>query len=77
MQVGDDTCQGIGPNKKLAKRHAAELMLQKLGYSRPSPQPGKPAIKSEVGGASTGSDKHVTFIDQDSAQSKRNDLPLI
>ena len=46
VQVGDKTSTGSGPNKKLAKRNAAEAMLQLLGYSRPSPQPGKPAIKS-------------------------------
>jgi len=32
----------------LAKRHAAEQMLQLLGYSKPTPQPAKPAIKSEA-----------------------------
>ena len=73
VQVGERKCQGIGPNKKLAKRSAAELMLQELGYSKPTPQPGKPAIKSEMspggaGGAAGGSDKKVTFIDQDQAQ---------
>ena len=46
VQVGDHKCTGVGPNKKLAKRSAAEAMLQLLGYSRPSPQPAKPAIKS-------------------------------
>ena len=44
--VGSHQCTGVGPNKKLAKRAAAEVMLQKLGYSAPSPQPAKPAIKS-------------------------------
>ena len=49
--VDDQTCTGVGPNKKLAKRHAAEAMLLHLGYNKPSPQPTKPAIKmaSEVG----------------------------
>ena len=72
VQVGERKCQGIGPNKKLAKRSAAELMLQELGYSKPTPQPGKPAIKSEMSpggaGGGAGSDKKVTFIDQDQAQ---------
>ncbi|KAH9380887.1 hypothetical protein HPB48_012509 [Haemaphysalis longicornis] len=32
-------CEGVGPNKKTAKRLAAEAMLQRLGYSRPPPTP--------------------------------------
>ena len=44
--MDDQTCTGVGPNKKLAKRHAAEAMLLHLGYNKPSPQPSKPAIKS-------------------------------
>lgn len=35
--MGDLTCKGSGPNKKLAKRSAAEAMLLELGYSRPPP----------------------------------------
>ena len=46
VMVDDQTCTGVGPNKKLAKRHAAEAMLLHLGYNKPSPQPSKPAIKS-------------------------------
>ncbi|XP_076456798.1 double-stranded RNA-binding protein Staufen homolog isoform X2 [Babylonia areolata] len=63
-QVEEHTSEGVGPNKKLAKRSAAESMLQILGFSRPSPQPTKPAIKntqSSEGGSS--SDKKVTFVD--------------
>lgn len=63
VQVGDKTCTGTGPNKKLAKRNAAEAMLQLLGYSRPSPQPGKPAIKS--GEHSGHGEKKVSFCDQE------------
>ena len=51
----------MGPNKKLAKRNAAEAMLQLLGYSRPAPQPSKPAIKSEPGQSS--GEKKVTFME--------------
>jgi hypothetical protein len=47
VQVDEQTCTGVGPNKKLAKRHAAEAMLQLLGYNKPSPQPAKPAIKMQ------------------------------
>ena len=46
MTVGQQSTTGSGPNKKLAKRAAAEALLQLLGYSRPSLQPNKPAIKS-------------------------------
>ena len=45
-QVEENVSEGVGPNKKLAKRNAAESMLQLLGFSRPSPQPSKPAIKN-------------------------------
>jgi len=44
--VGDNTCTGVGPNKRLAKRSAAEQMLQMLGYCLLAPQPSKPAIRS-------------------------------
>lgn len=44
--MGDNTCTGVGSNKRLAKRSAAEQMLQMLGYSLLAPQPSKPAIKS-------------------------------
>ncbi len=45
--------QGTGPNKKLAKRAAAEALLQEMGYSRPSLQPAKPALKSSSSTSST------------------------
>ncbi|XP_064597093.1 double-stranded RNA-binding protein Staufen homolog isoform X2 [Liolophura sinensis] len=60
--VEDKTCTGVGPNKKLAKRNAAEEMLQLLGFSRPSPQPSKPALKSGISDFASG-DKKVTFSD--------------
>ncbi|KAL4217768.1 Double-stranded RNA-binding protein Staufen 1 [Mactra antiquata] len=61
VQVEEHTCTGVGPNKKLAKRHAAEAMLQLLGYNKPSPQPPKPAIKMQ--GDSSLGEKKVTFSD--------------
>lgn len=73
VEVGEHVCQGIGPNKKLAKRNAAEAMLQKLGYSRPSPQPSKPAIKSETTAAPD--NKKVTFIDQENSSQTRQLVP--
>jgi len=66
VTVGEEVCTGVGPNKKLAKRNAAEQMLQQLGYSRPSPQPNKSSIKSPSSeGGSGGSDKKVKFLDQE------------
>lgn len=44
-KLGNLTAQGVGPNKKTAKRLAAEAMLQRLGYSRP------PATSQAGGGA--------------------------
>lgn len=44
--LGEVTTTGTGPNKKTAKRNAAEAMLQVMGYSRPINQPGKTAIKN-------------------------------
>lgn len=38
-KLGNLTAKGVGPNKKTAKRLAAEAMLQRLGYSRPPPTP--------------------------------------
>jgi len=41
------TLTGIGPNKKLAKRAAAEAMLKEIGYIKPMPQPGKSLLKKK------------------------------
>lgn len=69
--------QGIGPNKKTAKRKAAEAMLQQLGYSKPQAQQAglnrdergwlKPALNSS-------SDKYRTFPRNGIA--KRKSVPL-
>ena len=64
VQVGERTSQGVGPNKKIAKRTASENMLELMGFSKPSPQPSKPAIKTE----SQTANKKVHFSDQDTAQ---------
>ncbi|XP_052096654.1 double-stranded RNA-binding protein Staufen homolog isoform X3 [Mytilus californianus] len=63
VQIEDKTCTGVGPNKKLAKRHAAEQMLTLLGYNKPSPQPTKPAIKTATTPEQTtgSAEKKVTF----------------
>lgn len=40
-------CEGIGPNKKLAKRAAAEAVLARIGYVKPMPKPGKSLLKKK------------------------------
>lgn len=64
VAVGNESAQGVGANKKLAKRAAAENMLQLLGYSRPPPQPGKPVLKTD-GSSHSDPDKtrKVTFLE--------------
>lgn len=47
VKVGDLVCKGTGPNKKLAKRAAADAMLLELGYSRPPPGTTKPSNGKE------------------------------
>ena len=45
--MGSEKGTGSGPNKKLAKRAAAENVLLAMGYAKPAgPQPAKSAIKS-------------------------------
>ncbi|XP_074657003.1 double-stranded RNA-binding protein Staufen homolog [Tubulanus polymorphus] len=73
VTVGVNVAPGIGPNKKLAKRNAAEAMLQLLGYSRPSPQPTKPAIKTSNGNEASG-DKKVTFVETETAMAAGRQL---
>jgi len=61
--VGQHSATGSGPNKKLAKRAAAEALLQVMGYSRgPSLIPGKPALK--MAGDQTEKAKKLTFEDE-------------
>ncbi|XP_036680935.1 double-stranded RNA-binding protein Staufen homolog 1 isoform X4 [Balaenoptera musculus] len=47
VKVGNHTAEGSGTNKKVAKRNAAENMLEILGFKVPQAQPTKPALKSE------------------------------
>ncbi|XP_059149964.1 double-stranded RNA-binding protein Staufen homolog isoform X2 [Physella acuta] len=67
VEVEDKNCTGTGPNKKLAKRSAAEAMLQLLGYTKPSPQPVKSSFKHPASGEGNQSngDKKVTFVEGD------------
>uniref|UniRef100_A0A1A8MH34 Double-stranded RNA-binding protein Staufen homolog 1 n=1 Tax=Nothobranchius pienaari TaxID=704102 RepID=A0A1A8MH34_9TELE len=47
VTVCGQSAEGMGPSKKVAKRNAAEKMLELLGYKVPQPQPPKPALKTE------------------------------
>lgn len=65
VAVGPNSAQGVGPNKKLAKRAAAEALLMQLGYSKPQPQPVKPSIKTGDNENSEGKSRKVTFLEED------------
>ncbi|KAH0617638.1 hypothetical protein JD844_016085 [Phrynosoma platyrhinos] len=50
VKVGNDTTTGTGPNKKIAKRNAAEAMLLQLGYKASSPLQEHPGKSGEIKG---------------------------
>ncbi|XP_037793787.1 double-stranded RNA-binding protein Staufen homolog isoform X1 [Penaeus monodon] len=76
VTVGNQSAQGSGPNKKLAKRAAAENMLQLLGYSRPQPQPGKPAIKTDGAHSDPDKTRKVTFL-EDGGETRGSDSAVV
>ncbi|KAM4705876.1 double-stranded RNA-binding protein Staufen homolog 2 isoform 3-T3 [Rhinophrynus dorsalis] len=47
VKVGETTATGTGPNKKTAKRNAAEAMLLQLGYKASTPVSDKPLKPNE------------------------------
>ncbi|KHJ93122.1 hypothetical protein OESDEN_06973 [Oesophagostomum dentatum] len=47
VTCGTRICSGNGPNKRLAKRAAAEAMLAEIGYVKPLPPPGKSLLKKK------------------------------
>ncbi|CAD5116288.1 DgyrCDS5194 [Dimorphilus gyrociliatus] len=61
VKIGQNIAIGKGPNKKLAKRAAAEEMLENLGYHRQMAQPSKPAIRNSSEGQHD--KKNVSFSD--------------
>jgi len=65
VTMGQHSAQGIGPNKKLAKRAAAEALLAQLGYSKPSPQPSKPSIKTGESENTESKPRKVTFLEDE------------
>ncbi|XP_025055972.1 double-stranded RNA-binding protein Staufen homolog 2 isoform X3 [Alligator sinensis] len=57
VKVGNEVTTGTGPNKKIAKRNAAEAMLLQLGYKASTPlqdQPEKPGENKGWNGQTTG-----------------------
>ncbi|XP_074410023.1 double-stranded RNA-binding protein Staufen homolog 1 isoform X7 [Zonotrichia albicollis] len=70
VKVGVHTAEGMGTNKKVAKRHAAENMLEILGFKVPQPQPPKPALKTEekTPVKKPGDGRKVTFFEPGSEE---------
>ncbi|KAM6456683.1 double-stranded RNA-binding protein Staufen homolog 2 isoform 3-T3 [Liasis olivaceus] len=50
VKVGHEITTGTGPNKKIAKRNAAEAMLLQLGYKASSPLQEQPEMLGEIKG---------------------------
>ncbi|XP_061457402.1 double-stranded RNA-binding protein Staufen homolog 2 isoform X2 [Rhineura floridana] len=50
VKVGNEVTTGTGPNKKIAKRNAAEAMLLQLGYKASSPLQEHPEKPGEIKG---------------------------
>ncbi|XP_039590863.1 double-stranded RNA-binding protein Staufen homolog 1 [Polypterus senegalus] len=65
VKINDQTAEGVGPNKKVAKRNAAEKMLELMGFKVPPPHPPKPALKTDekVPMKKTGDGRKVTFFE--------------
>ncbi|XP_075577555.1 double-stranded RNA-binding protein Staufen homolog 1 isoform X3 [Pelecanus crispus] len=70
VKVGVHTTEGMGTNKKVAKRNAAENMLELLGFKVPQPQPPKPALKTEekTPVKKPGDGRKVTFFEPGSEE---------
>ncbi|XP_074410022.1 double-stranded RNA-binding protein Staufen homolog 1 isoform X6 [Zonotrichia albicollis] len=76
VKVGVHTAEGMGTNKKVAKRHAAENMLEILGFKVPQPQPPKPALKTEekTPVKKPGDGRKVTFFEPGSEETSARGL---
>lgn len=74
VTVGGQSAEGMGPSKKVAKRNAAEKMLELLGYKVPQPQPPKPALKTDekIPVKKPGDGRKVTFFEPGSAEEAAN-----
>ncbi|KAG8519613.1 Double-stranded RNA-binding protein Staufen-1 [Galemys pyrenaicus] len=83
VKVGNHTAEGVGTNKKVAKRNAAENMLEILGFKVPQAQPTKPALKSEEKTPikKSGDGRKVTFFepgsgDENGTSNKEDDFRM-
>uniref|UniRef100_A0AAX7UYJ7 Double-stranded RNA-binding protein Staufen homolog 1 n=1 Tax=Astatotilapia calliptera TaxID=8154 RepID=A0AAX7UYJ7_ASTCA len=83
VTVCGQSAEGMGPSKKVAKRNAAEKMLELLGYKVPQPQPPKPALKTDekTPVKKPGDGRKVTFYEPGSVEegtlgSKEEDFRL-
>ncbi|XP_072308538.1 double-stranded RNA-binding protein Staufen homolog 1 isoform X2 [Eucyclogobius newberryi] len=76
VAVAGQSAEGMGPSKKVAKRNAAEKMLELLGYKVPQPQPPKPALKTEEKAPvkKPGDGRKVTFFEPGSAEEAANGI---
>ncbi|XP_068890039.1 double-stranded RNA-binding protein Staufen homolog 1 isoform X6 [Aphelocoma coerulescens] len=76
VKVGVHTAEGMGTNKKVAKRNAAENMLEILGFKVPQPQPPKPALKTEekTPVKKPGDGRKVTFFEPGSEETSARGL---
>ncbi|XP_070600754.1 double-stranded RNA-binding protein Staufen homolog 1 isoform X8 [Erythrolamprus reginae] len=74
VKVGMHTAEGMGTNKKVAKRNAAENMLELLGFKVPQPQPPKPALKTEekTPVKKPGDGRKVTFFEPGSEETSNS-----
>ncbi|XP_077386177.1 double-stranded RNA-binding protein Staufen homolog 1 [Festucalex cinctus] len=70
VRVCGQSAEGMGPSKKVAKKNAAEKMLEILGYKVPQPQPSKPALKTEerTPVKKPGDGRKVTFFEPGSME---------
>ncbi|XP_068118947.1 double-stranded RNA-binding protein Staufen homolog 1 [Hyperolius riggenbachi] len=81
VKVGSQTAEGAGTNKKVAKRNAAENMLELLGFKVP-PAPPKPALKNDEKAPvkKPGDGRKVTFFEpgsgEDSSFNKDDDFRM-
>uniref|UniRef100_A0A673MII4 Double-stranded RNA-binding protein Staufen homolog 1 n=1 Tax=Sinocyclocheilus rhinocerous TaxID=307959 RepID=A0A673MII4_9TELE len=70
VSVAGKNAEGMGPSKKVAKRNAAEKMLELLGFKVPQPQPPKPALKMDekAPAKKPGDGRKVTFFEPGSVE---------
>ncbi|CAH0561945.1 unnamed protein product [Brassicogethes aeneus] len=66
--VNGHSCTGVGPNKKVAKRNAAEALLADLGYSNGASANGTPKSSAKLdeknGDGNGDKNRKVTFVEE-------------